>query len=172
MKNITLYNNYPDTAYFEQKRKELYNQYVDINFYDDESDVSDRLVEEEIDYENEVQYNNFIYQMQELFEKAAFTLYGSIETLLGRCANYAFIETYEQFELFIKGCKYLKIYIEDDKLKIQCQHNQGTNHYSLRQLTPTGYEAIQANKHECGRFHGNENTICPEIKKYDEEIYL
>ena len=60
MKNILLYNNYPDTTYFEQKRKELYEKYVDINSYDDESNVPDSFIESEIDYENEVQYNNFI----------------------------------------------------------------------------------------------------------------
>lgn len=171
MKNITLYNNYPDTAYFEQKRKELYNTYADTQCYDDESDVPYSFIKSEIDYENEVQYNNFIYQMQQLFDKTAFTLYGSIETLLGRCANYAFIESYAQFELFIRGVKHLKIYIENDALKIQCEHHQGTNHYSLRQLTPTGYEQLKINKYNCGKFHGDENTICPEIKKYDEEIY-
>ena len=58
MKNITLYNNYPDTAYFEQKRKELYNMYAEIQYYDDESDVPNQFVKEEIDYENEVQYNS------------------------------------------------------------------------------------------------------------------
>ena len=81
MKNITLYNNYPDTAYFEQKRKELYNMYADIQCYDDESDVPYSFVKSEIDYENEVQYNNFIYQMQRLFEKTAFTLYGKVSVI-------------------------------------------------------------------------------------------
>ena len=55
MKNITLYNNYPDTTYFEQKRKELYNTYADIQCYDDESDVPYSFIKSEIDYENEVQ---------------------------------------------------------------------------------------------------------------------
>lgn len=171
MKNITLYNNYPNENYFEQKRKELYNKYGEIQCYDDESDVPNQFIKEEIDYENEVQFNNFIYQMQRLFEKTAFTFYGSIETLLGRCENYAYIDNYDRFALFIKDCKYLKIDIEDDKLKIKCQHNQGTNHYSLRQLTPTGLAVIKKNRFECGRLHGSEHTICPEIKKYDEEIY-
>ena len=49
MKTITLYNNYPDTAYFEQKRKELYNRYAEIQYYDDESDVPNQFVKEEID---------------------------------------------------------------------------------------------------------------------------
>ena len=171
MKNITLYNNYPDTTYFEQKRKELYNTYADIQCYDDESDVPCSFIKSEIDYENEVQYNNFIYQMQRLFEKTAFTLYGSIETLLGNCTNYTFIESYAQFELFIRGVKHLKIYIENDMLKIQCEHHQGTNYYSLRQLTPTGYEIKKANNPMCCALHNSEYTICPEIKKYDEEIY-
>ena len=56
MKTITLYNNYPDTTYFEQKRKELYNTYADIQCYDDESDVPCSFIKSEIDYENEVQY--------------------------------------------------------------------------------------------------------------------
>ena len=119
MKNITLYNNYPDTAYFEQKRKELYNTYADVQCYDDESDVPYLFIKSEIDYENEVQYNNFIYQMQRLFKKTAFTLYGTIQTLLGECTNYTFVDSFAQFELFIKNVKYLKIYIENDMLKIE-----------------------------------------------------
>ena len=56
MKYITLYNNYPDENFFQQKRKELYNKYAEIECYDDESDVPYSFVKSEIDYENEVQY--------------------------------------------------------------------------------------------------------------------
>jgi len=172
MKNIILFNNYPDENYFEQKRKELYNKYTEIQFYDDENDVPHHFIKSEIEYENEVNYNNFIYQMKNLFDKTAFTLYGTIETLLGNCTNYAFVETYAQFELFIKEYKYLKIYFENDALKIQCQHNQGTNYYTLRQLTPAGYEIKKENAPMCCALHNSEYTTCPEIKKYDNEIYL
>ena len=171
MENITLYNNYPDTAYFEQKRKELYNTYADIQGYDDESDIPYQFVKEEIDYENEVQYNNFIYQMQGLLAKTAFTLYGTIQTLLGESTNYTFVDSFAQFELFIRNVKYLKIYIENDTLKIQCEHHQGTNHYSLRQLTPAGYKIKKANAPMCSVLHNTAYSICPEIKKYNEEIY-
>ena len=102
MENITLYNNDPDTAYFEQKRKELYNTYADIQGYDDESDIPYQFVKEEIDYENEVQYNNFIYQMQGLLAKTAFTLYGTIQTLLGESTNYTFVDSFAQFEFEIE----------------------------------------------------------------------
>ena len=40
-----------------------FETYGDINGYDDESDVPDHFIKSEIDYENEVNYNNFIYQI-------------------------------------------------------------------------------------------------------------
>lgn len=176
MENIILFSNYPNPYAFEQKRKQVYEQYADINCYDDESDVPEHFIQSEIDYENEVNYNNFIYQIQEIFKTGTFTVFGTCETLFGYCSGYANIANFEEFERLIENCKSIKITLEKDKLVIQCKHNQGTNYYNLRQLTAHGYDTAKKSKFKMRKdyshlFTSNDCSFCPNIKKYDEEIY-
>lgn len=176
MEKIILFSNYPNPYAFEQKRKQLFETYGDINDYDNESDVPDHFIKSELDYENEVNYNNFIYQIQEIFKTTAFTVFGTCDTLFGYCSGYINIATFEEFERLIENCKHIKITLEEDKLVIQCKHNQGTNYYNLRQLTPNGYETAKKNNFKMRKdysqlFNADYNSQCPNIKKYDEEIY-
>ena len=175
MNTITLYNNYPDTTYFEEKRKDLYNKYAEIQFYDDENDVPYHFIKSEIDYENEVNYNNFIYQIQEIFKTTAFAIYGTCTTILGCCSGYTIIANFEEFERLINNCQNIKITLEENKIVIQCKHNQGTNFYNLRQLTQFGYDLANKNNFNIHTdddfyFTGENISICPNIKKYNEEI--
>ena len=176
MEHIILFSNYPNTYAFEEKRKALDETYGDINGYDDESDVPDHFIKSEIDYENEVNYNNFIHQIQEIFKTTAFTVFGTCETLFGYCSGYINIANIEQFERLIENYKYLKITLEKDQLVIQVKHSQGTNYYNLRQLTPYGYDFAKNNNFKMRSdyshlFTADYISFCPNIKKYDEEIY-
>ena len=175
MEKIILFSNYPNPYAFEQKRKQLFETYGDINDYDNESDVPDHFIKSELDYENEVNYNNFIYQIQEIFKTTAFVVNGTCTTILGCCSGCTIIANFEEFERLIENCKHIKITLEEDKLVIQCKHNQGTNYYNLRQLTQFGYNLANKNNFKIHTdddffFTGENISICPNIKKYNEEI--
>lgn len=73
-------------------------------------------------------------------------LVGSVQRWDGKYDAGGIIKGFYRLQDFWRDCDIIKIYEDDDNLKISCTHHDGTNTATIKRITEAGFDYLE--KHE------------------------
>lgn len=117
------------------------------------NDVPDSMIDDEINYIDEIEWTNFKYCLSRLFKDGYYLLTGYCGRWNGRQDGGKFIRSTNEFLSCISHLDGLTITAKDGHLMIDGYHHEGSDHYELKKLTKKGYEYANNN------YFANERTL-------------
>lgn len=146
MKRIfTLFDNSDYSETYAEIRKELYERFAEEYDWDYEIDVPDDMIQAEIAFREEIDFQYFKDKFTQLLSAGYCLLVGTCGRWNGPAKGGKFIETYNDFASAISHLDYLKIEDNNGHLYIYGYHHDGSDHYEIKQLTAKGYEYARNN---------------------------
>ena len=134
--NYSLSDNYPDDCIKEKL--------VDDGQYDNEDDVSDEAIWKERYCQDEIDWDNARYELDEYFKTCnKLIAFGSCGLWHGSYAGGFIFNTFDELIKKIgKDCDYFKFYDENGHLYMQCSHHDGTHSIEIKELTDKGIDYL------------------------------
>lgn len=143
----TLYSNYywePDFMgkdMYDYTKEDLFLLYSEENNWDTKEDIPQENILEELDFQNEINFDNFKNEFNDfLSHKNSFLLTGTMGTWLGDRKGGFVFDNFEKLSKCWESCDYIKVYDKNGHLYIDCSHHDGNNHYEIKELTNIGEE--------------------------------
>lgn len=139
-KEIVLYDNTNDYEKRNYVRENLFESMREENDWVFLSDVPEKMIDDEIDFENEEDWRYLVSKMREMFKNGHYMLMGYCGRWNGKAACGTFLDSVETLIRGISHLDYLKIYDENGHLYISGSHHDGDDFYEIKKLTNKGYE--------------------------------
>lgn len=144
-KETVLYDNTNLYSQRDELREELFEQYAEEQDWHLPSDVPDRMIEEEIQYRDEMNWNDVKYSLERLLKDGHYLLTGYCGRWNGRQDGGKFINSYSDLMRCIEHLDGLTITDKNGHLYFDGYHHDGHDHYELKKLTKKGYEYADNN---------------------------
>lgn len=140
-KERIIYSNYYNAELFEETKEYLFDEHNDGK-WDSIEDVPDEKVWDEINFMNDITWEDERARLMEFFDSGYFLLQGDVGTWRGNMRGGYVIRGYYDLVKAWNDCDYVKIYDVNGHFYIECSHHDGTNFYEVKELTDKGYDYI------------------------------
>lgn len=144
-KEYVLYDNtnlYDDR---DEIRTELFQEYAEEQDWITESNVPDKMIDDEIQLRDEICWSDLKYSLERMFKNGHYLLTGTCGRWNGNYDGGKFIETVSDLLTCIQHLDYITFTDRDGHLLIDGYHHDGRDHYELKKLTNKGYELASNN---------------------------
>lgn len=131
-KEHTLWSNYPSDLNFDDWKDGLKASYPEL----DESELEEKMYEDNNSYLDDkcVYLKNIVFDLPII-------IIGEIGRWNGTVTGYKTIESGKVVDCLYTDCDYAKLYVdENNDLRCDCTHHDGSNHYLYRTFKTSLYE--------------------------------
>lgn len=131
-KEHTLWSNYPSDLNFDDWKDDLKASYPEL----DESELEEKMYKDNNSYLDDkcVYLKNIVFDLPII-------IIGEIGRWNGTVTGYKTIESGKVVDCLYTDCDYAKCYIdENNDLRCDCSHHDGSNHYLYRTFKTSLYE--------------------------------
>lgn len=132
-----IFNNYYNAAFENEVRNDLFQQYREEEQWGDVNSVPDERVWEEMNFLNDIYFDDAMHELKHFFEGKALLVCGDVGRWNGSRSAGKVIDVDELYKCWT-DCDYISIYDEDGHLFIKASHHDGTNFWEVKILTETG----------------------------------
>lgn len=139
-KEIIFYDNTDTTRKFNGVREFLFDNLKDENGWNSVDDVPEESIWEEIDFQEEIAWNDLKYDLTKAMKDKHYLLTGTFGSWQGDKDGGNFVSSFSDLIRNIEHLDYLKIYEQNGHLYIIGHHHDGSDRYELKQLTKKGLE--------------------------------
>ena len=139
-KEIIFYDNTDTTRKFNGVREFLFDNLKDDNGWNSVDDVPEKSIWEEIDFQEEIAWNDLKYDLTKAMKDKHYLLTGTFGSWQGDKEGGNFVSSFSDLIRNIEHLDYLKIYEQNGHLYIVGHHHDGSDRYELKQLTKKGLE--------------------------------
>lgn len=141
-KQRIIFSNYNE-CYNEVAKESLIETHL-YEFPNDKDWEPDKeAIYEEASFLNEVNWENFKNEFSDFIDGREFIIQGTVGTWNGNMEGGATFCTFEKLSQAWKDCDYIKLYDENGRLYLKCDHHDGTNHFEIRELNDRGVEYLR-----------------------------
>lgn len=130
---------------YELLIKKEREQYWDacVKFYrndtgDENYNPTEQEFEEYLRWDNEIWYEEIKNELEHLMEGKKYKVKADLGLWYGRREGTRICEGFEAISVCIMNGDYIRIYEERGTLKIDELHHDGTNHYTIKEITTKG----------------------------------
>lgn len=105
---------------------------------DDNYKPSEQEFEDYLRWDNEIWWEEIKNELERLMEGKKYKVKADLGLWYGRREGTRICEGFEAISVCIGNGDYIRIYEERGTLKIDELHHDGTNHYTIKEVTPKG----------------------------------
>ena len=156
-KETVLYDNTADYEKEDETREYLFDTYADEEGWECKEEISDKQVQDEIAWQNEICWEDLKIALMTAFEKDCYLMTGTCGRWDGTYDGGNFIRNFGDFLNGISHLDYLKVTDRNGHLIVEGYHHDGSDRYELKKLTRKGVELAESNYYAHDR--GLHNTI-------------
>ena len=175
MKNkTTVFYDDLDTTSFEGMRNFLFNEYAENEGWETIDDIPDCLVYHEMDEERRHDWDSFMADLDDMFDKDCYLLTGVCGRWDGPAEGGKFIHGTQDLLDAIRHLDYVKFYDENGHFMIYGSHHDGSDCYELKKLTSKGWELAYNNYFAHDRYLHNtimKNNFFSALPRMAERLY-
>lgn len=131
-KERPIYSNYDLWETYSDE--ELTSMALDNGWVDDESEITDEMLIDWRNMEDEFDWRTAMEELENFFEGKTVGFFGEVGRWNG---TYKCGDTGDFWTLYYKAvrdCNYIKIYDENGHMYLTCSHHDGTNHFEIKIL--------------------------------------
>lgn len=144
-KEYVLYDNTNLYSQRDDIREELFQEYAEEQDWYLPADVPDSMIEDEINYRDDIEWEDMKYRLERMLDDGHFLLTGYCGRWNGRYDGGKFIESLQDLLSCISHLDGVTFTDKDGHLMIDGYHHDGYDHYELKKLTKKGYEYADSN---------------------------
>ena len=142
---ITVLFNSTELPDFDRTKAEIFEEYAEEEGWGTMDDIPDSVVYHEMDEIQHTEWDNFVYEMERLFDQDYHLLTGTCGRWNGPAEGGKFVRSFDELLDAIRHLDYMKFYDENGHLYISGYHHDGSDHYEVKRLTKKGYEYADRN---------------------------
>lgn len=142
---ITYFNNYYDSEKENVFRMQVFEEHQDEYDWTNEYDVPDCMIQAELAYQDDFDWQFFIGDLERLLTKHHCLLIGTFGSWRGPKEGGKFINTVSDLLSCIQHLDNMEVYEENGHLYIKGSHHDGNDSYELKVLTEKGYRLANDN---------------------------
>lgn len=137
-REIVLYDNTNLYEHEEEVRNDLFFQYAQDYDWQLPGDVPDKMVEEEINFRDEMDWLDLRFRLENMLSNGHFLLVGYCGRWNGRADGGKFISSYSELMSCLNHLVGMRFTDIDGHLIIDGYHHDGSDRYELKKLTSKG----------------------------------
>lgn len=138
-KELVLFDNTNYSERFNETREFLFNQYAEENDWESQDDVPDDMIQDEMSFQEEIDYHYFKDKFTQLLKAGYCLLVGTCGRWNGPAKGGKFITDFRDLSSAIQHLDYLKITDKNGHLYVEGYHHDGSDSYEIKQLTRKGF---------------------------------
>lgn len=146
MKNKTyVFYNDMETNNFDTTKEYLFENYAEEEGWLSIDEIPDCVVHHEIELAQRSECEDFMDDLDYIFEKDTYLLTGTCGRWNGPSEGGKFVTTKDELLNCLSHLDFIKFYDKDGHFYIRGYHHDGSDSYEMKKLTKKGYELASRN---------------------------